>query len=102
LNNSKIAISPKGFTRYECFRHYEAARAGCVVITETNPNPDLWYLKESPFVQLNKWSDLRKCVTSLLEDPEELERLQQRTIKWWENCISEEAVARYMASKLNI
>lgn len=98
LAEAKIAISPFGFGRAECFRHFEAMRAGCVVITDRLPNT--WYFKDSPIIQIKQWSDLRQLINTLLADIGYLQSHQESTIKWWNDVCSPRGVARYMASAI--
>jgi hypothetical protein len=98
LATSKIALSPHGFWRAECFRHFEAMRAGNVIISDKLP--DTWYFKDSPIIQIEHWSQLRGVVNTLLSDGDRLIEIQKETIAWWENHCSPKAVASYMATKL--
>lgn len=99
LIESKISISPFGFGRAECFRHFESMRAGCIVITDRLP--DTWYFKDSPIIQINHWTSLKSLVGSLLANPQQMEEIQQKTIKWWEQFCSPSAVAAYMADVIS-
>jgi hypothetical protein len=98
LATSKIALSPHGFWRAECFRHFEAMRAGNVIISDKLP--DTWYFKDSPIIQIEHWSQLRGAVNSLLSDGDRLVEIQTKTIAWWNQKCSPRAVASYIASKL--
>jgi hypothetical protein len=91
LGDAKFAICPKGFTSAETFRHFEAMRAGAIVISE--PLPELEFYKSSPIICLNRWSDLRDVVTALLADPPKLQSIQSATLLWYERFCSEAAVA---------
>jgi hypothetical protein len=99
LADTKIAISPRGFWRPECFRDHEAMRAGCVIISD--PLFSTWYFKDSPIIQLDRWSSLKRVVNNLLASPQELQKRQMATLDWWERKCSPRAVAHYIASKLN-
>jgi hypothetical protein len=98
LATSKIALSPHGFWRAECFRHFEAMRSGNVIISDKLP--DTWYFKDSPIIQIEHWSQLRGVVNTLLSDGDRLVELQTETIAWWNQKCSPRAVALYIASKL--
>lgn len=98
LYNSKIVICPYGAVTPETFRHYEAMRAGCVIITLKMP--DVFPFQNSPIIQLNNWNELVPTIKSLLEDPSKLENLHAATLHWWRTKCSEDAVARYVIEKL--
>jgi hypothetical protein len=98
LSESKISISPFGFGRAECFRHYESMRSGNIVISDKLP--ETWYFSGSPIIQIANWSSLRQVIDSMLSDTHEMQRIQEQTIKWWTDVCSPPAVARYMAQKI--
>lgn len=98
LSDSKIVLSPKGFNSTECFRIYEAMRAGCVIISEKLP--DIFFYKESPIIQITNWREGLRIAKELLGDEERLQRIQDETIAWWESKCSEKATAYYMMSNL--
>jgi len=100
LYDAKIALCPCGFVSRESFRHYEALRAGCVVISE--PLPDTRFYRGSPIIVLDNWCNLRRVVQDLLREPERLQTLHHQTRKWWQDVCCEEAVARFMKDKLDL
>ena len=95
LAESKICLAPFGFGRAECFRHFEAMRAGSIVISDELP--ETWYLAGSPIIQIARWSSLRQVVHSLLADAKRMQEIQAATIDWWNKKCSPAAVARHMA-----
>ena len=94
IADSKIVLCPKGFNLPECFRHYEAMRAGCVIISEKLP-PTYFY-KDSPIIQISDWKEGLKIAGELINNNEKLEKLSKLTISWWENKCSEDATAQYV------
>jgi hypothetical protein len=98
LSESKIVLSPMGFNSSECFRLYEAMRAGCVIISEELP-PVLFY-HNSPIIQVSNWNDGIKIASELISDIKKMEVLQQKTLNWWESVCSEKATASYIFDKL--
>jgi hypothetical protein len=94
LSNSKIVLCPTGVISSECFRHYEAMRAGCVIISDKLPKT--YFYKESPIIQINDWREGLKIAAELQNNPGELERRSRLTLDWYEKRCSEEGVARYM------
>ena len=97
LVKTRIAPCPRG-NFAETFRHYEAARAGCVIVSD--PLPDEWYFQDHPFVILDRWSQFPETVMKLKSIPDELERLSQASLSWWKNKTCPAAVAKHMAEKL--
>lgn len=100
LSESKIVLCPKGFDRTECFRHFEAMRAGCVLISEKLPDNEFY--KGSPILEIDNWNEGLKLAKSLINDPPKLLQLHQETIEWWENKCSEHASAQYLVDKINL
>lgn len=98
LYNSKIVICPYGAVTPETFRHYEAMRAGCVIITLKMP--EVFPFQNAPIIQLNNWDELVPTIKSLLEDQSKLENFHAATLDWWRTKCSEDAVARYVIEKL--
>jgi hypothetical protein len=91
LSNSRIALCPKGYHTAETFRHYEALKSGCIVISERLP--DTWMYKGSPIVQLNSWRELRGTVKRLFRDPAYMEALHVQSLLWWDQKLSPKAVS---------
>ncbi len=98
LYNSKIVICPRGYDRSETFRHFEAMRAGCIIISEPLPKTRLY--RGSPIIELETWTDLQKTVKELLNSPTRLNELHQQTLDWWNNVCSEKATAMYIKEQL--
>lgn len=98
LANSKIALCPPGWKSAETFRHFEAMRAGCVIVS--GPLPDTRIYRGAPFVILEDWASLGDAVTELLSNPGQLQKLQKQTLSWWQSVCSEQAMARFIASQL--
>ena len=97
LANTKIALAPRG-NFDETFRLFEAAKLGCVVVSD--PLPQRWYHRDCPVVSIPQWSVLPGVLKGLLADPAKLSDLSQRTRQWWDAVLCEEAVARYIAKQL--
>jgi len=95
IANSKIVLCPKGFYSAECFRHYEAMRAGCVIVSEKLPNT--FFYKDSPIIQIATWEEGLKKVSQLLDNPVELEKISHSTRDWWNEKCSEHATAPYLS-----
>lgn len=97
LANTKVALAPRG-NFDETFRLFEAAKLGCVIVS--GPLPKRWYYRDSPVVSIPKWSTLREVLRDLLGDPPRLRELSLRTRQWWDQQLSEVAVASYIAERL--
>jgi hypothetical protein len=98
LYDCKIALCPTGVINRETYRHFEALRAGCVVLSE--PLPNQYFYTGSPIITVPSWHSLDEVVHTLLANPTELARLQQAGLAWWRDVCSEAAVARYIAGQL--
>lgn len=94
LSHSKIALCPKGFHSSETFRHYEALKAGCIVLSE--PLPATWMYEGSPIIQLQSWRELNKTIKKLMKDVSLQEELHHQALSWWETKLAPKAVANYM------
>jgi len=98
LQESKIALCPAGWKSAETYRHFEAMRAGCIVVSGPLPNTRLY--RDSPIVCLDNWDRLGSTITELLKDEVRMLELQRRTLKWWQEVCSEKAVAEYIRTRL--
>jgi hypothetical protein len=98
LYNSQIVLCPKGFLRAETYRHFEAMRAGCVIISEKLP--DTYLYRNSPIIQVDSWQEGVAVVEKLLNDPGLLSYHHQQTLKWWKNVCSELSTAQHVANRL--
>jgi len=94
IADSKIVLCPKGFQFAECYRHYEAMRAGCIIISEKLP-PTFFY-KDSPIIQISNWKEGLNIARELISDNTEMENRSKMTLEWWEKRCSENATAHYI------
>jgi hypothetical protein len=97
LANAKIALVPRGITDETC-RLFEAAKLGCVIVSETLPSR--WYYQDCPAIRVHKWSELPGVLSSLLSNHTKLEELSLRGRQWWDSTISEKAIAKFMAQRV--
>lgn len=98
MADSKIILCPNGFNLPECFRHYEAMRAGCVIISEKLP--DTYFYKDSPIIQISNWEEGMEIAKRLLDNPEKMQKISDATYKWWQQRCSENATAKYIMNTL--
>ncbi|WP_210519747.1 glycosyltransferase family protein [Hymenobacter terricola] len=95
IKNSKIVLTPHGSVVEECFRHYEAMKCGCVIISERLPENH--FFSGSPIIQIDDWKEADKIIKELLENPDRMQELHIAALQWWKDVMSESAVADYMA-----
>lgn len=98
LSDTKIVLCPKGFHSTECYRHYEAMRAGCIIISERLP--DTYLYKDSPIIQIENWNNIYDIINNLLSDSSRLNELSHASREWYEQKLSEKATAERMKSIL--
>lgn len=98
LMSAKIALCPRG-NFDETFRLVEAAKSGCVAITERLPARR--YHRGCPAVQLDAWDQLPDALERLLSDPNELAERATAMRAWWDEQLAEPAVARYIVTTLD-
>lgn len=98
LADSKIILSPMGFGNPECFRNFEAMRAGCVIISDKLPPTEFY--QGSPIIQIENWKEGLAWAQKLMKDQEMLQDYHLKTVDWWNQKCSERAVADYMKNKL--
>lgn len=96
LYNSKIAFCPKGVSKSECFRHYEAMKAGCIIISDKLPST--WFYLNSPIIEIEDWRNIRNLIKLLLSDTKLLDELSLKTKEWYESHMSPKAIAIYMGN----
>jgi hypothetical protein len=97
LMNSRIALCPRG-NFDETFRLFEAARAGCAIVSELLPAR--WYYQDAPITQIARWPDLNDTLRRLTADPVSLAATAGQTRQWWLDACSEAAIARYVLERL--
>jgi hypothetical protein len=98
LRDSKIALCPAGWKSSETFRHFEAMRAGCVLVSDVLPNTRIY--RNAPIIQVRDWRSLDKIVSDLLRDTKRMAELQRLSLEWWNNVCSEKAVAAFIAAQI--
>ena len=94
MAETKIALAPRG-SSVETYRFFEAMRQGCVVICDRLPPH--WFYVGCPAIQIDDWANLEAEVKALSADPERLADLHRRSLAWWDEKLSERAVAQVIA-----
>ena len=62
----------------------------------------IWFYLGCPAIQLDDWGDLEAEVKGLSADPERLADLHRRSLAWWDEKLSERAVAQVIAKCLEV
>ena len=97
LADTKIAVLPRGAV-LETSRLYEAARAGCVLVSLGLPNRP--FMKRCPAIILRSWGELAGLVEDLVAQPDRLRALSDASLRWWAEDCSEQAMGAAMARQL--
>jgi hypothetical protein len=97
MADTKIALAPRGSSIHTS-RFYEAMRQGCVVICDKLPPH--WFYAGSPAIQIDDWGNLEAEVKALAADPDRLADLHRQSLAWWDQKLSERAVAQVIAKCL--
>ena len=97
MADTKIALAPRG-SSVETYRFFEAMRQGCVVICDRLPPH--WFYVGCPAIQIDDWGNLEAEVKALAADAERLADLHRRSLAWWDEKLSERAVAQVIATCL--
>lgn len=98
LADAKIAIAPEGLYSNITFRHFEALLAGCVVISAHLP--DVPFYEDFPGIQVEDWQNLPGLIRDMLKNPEYLEHLQAKGIKYYYQGWAPKVVAGFIQKKL--
>jgi hypothetical protein len=97
MADTKIALAPRG-SSVETYRFFEAMRQGCVVICDRLPPH--WFYVGCPAIQIGDWGNLENEVKALAANPNRLMDLHRRSLAWWDEKLSERAVAQIIAQCL--
>jgi hypothetical protein len=97
LRRAKIVLCPRGGVA-ETYRFFEAAAAGCVVVSEALPGA--WYYDDHPAVIIRNWKRLGGILDRFLGDENRLKEMAARSIHYWNTRIRESVVAEYVVQRL--
>ena len=67
---------------------------GCIVIAEEQP--DHWFAATSPAFIMKDWRRLPDLLDELLEDPQRMSALQQKSLDYWNSTLAPAAVSLHM------
>lgn len=99
LENSKIAIVPRGVCVPESFRYFEALKSGCILLSSFPINDDdyrIWYYENSSAKFLDSWSDLNSDLIEDLLSDKSLEIYGQRNESYFRESISPIGLSKYI------
>lgn len=99
MSNTKIALVPCGSASLDTFRYYEAAKCGCVIITQQQNDYD--FLQDAPHIRINNWDNIAIMIQSLLSGPSHLNHISKNTYNFWKRKLSPEGAAKYILEKIN-
>lgn len=92
LGETKISLAPDG-TSVDTFRYVESFGSGCIVIS--TPKDNLWYYMNAPTIVIPNWSYLNDdLINQILSG--DIDELYNRNLEYYQNSLSEKAVANYM------
>ena len=99
LHDSQIVLCPPGNPGQETLRHFEAMRAGCIIISEKLPNTNCF--ADSPIIMIDNWKELDGIINELTSKPLRLSQEQNKMRSWWNDKCSEKATLNYIIEKVN-
>lgn len=87
LGDSVFAPAPMGNASVESCRPYDALEVGAIPIVERRLTLDYYrgLLGNHPLPTVDSWSEGRRLVKHLLNDPDQLRELHQTCLQWWLN-----------------
>lgn len=85
LMDSIFSPCPMGNVNIECDRVYEALECGSIPIVEKRWTLDYYrnLLGNHPLPTVRSWDEAAILLRRMIENPVELDRLQERCIAWW-------------------
>ena len=99
MSNTKIALVPNGSASLESFRFFEAAMAGCVIVSQQMPVVPMYNVAPTITVD-NNWTNLPDVIDMILDNREEMEYYSHASKAWYEYFCSPEGLADYMKKRL--
>jgi hypothetical protein len=87
LRQSAFAPAPMGNASLESPRLYDALESGAIPIIERRLTLDYFkgFLGKHPLPTVDSWSEGRRVMIKLLNDPARLDALQQECVGWWKD-----------------
>jgi len=103
LENSKIAIVPRGVCVPESFRYFEALKSGCVIISSypiKEKKYQIWYYDKSSAIFVDEWSELTKDLINNILQNDNLDKYEYLNKKYFENSVSPNALSIFIRKTL--
>lgn len=98
MSNTKIALVPCGSASLDTFRFFEAAKCGCVIISDIQNHYE--FMKGSPHLEVDNWSYITELIQSLLSGTVHINDLSNATYKFWKKRLSPEAASAFILRKV--
>lgn len=89
--NTIFAPHPRGWTTLNGMRLYETTICGCIPVIAApreHCEIDLKYEENPPWIFSESWDEAVKTCKNLLDDMDELQKMQDQNLNWWNNRIS--------------
>ena len=100
LLNARVVLCLHGNICAETYRHYEAASAGCVVVTPRLP--ETYAFRDNPFIEIDNIKSWLRALRALANEGDEaIAERGEATRQFWENRLSPKAAADYIYRQLN-
>jgi hypothetical protein len=86
LAQSAFAPAPMGNASLESCRLYDALKVGAIPIIERRLTLDYFrkFFGDHPLPTVRSWGEAHKFIVKMLDQPAEMDILQQRCLSWWE------------------
>jgi hypothetical protein len=94
LADAKVVLCPPGFRNVETFRHYEALRAGAVIVTEQLPDTVLY--RGCPLLTISTWEEGFDVARAVIDDAERLREIQRGSQRHFARVLAPAATAERM------
>ncbi len=99
MMQSRICVAPRGSVA-DSFRSFEGLRAGCLVVCNRLPADEFMY-PHAPLLIVHHWREIEGILKKYARDIAALEAWRARALAWWHDRLRPEAVAPWVAERLN-
>jgi hypothetical protein len=90
-NDSIFVINGRGNCSLDCFRIYESISAGAIPVIVGDPKEikNTFFYNDNipPLLFFNSWQQAVESCNSLLENPQQLQEIQNNLQLWWKNIL---------------
>jgi len=90
-NDSIFVINGRGNCSLDCFRIYESTCAGAIPVIVGDPKEikNTFFYNDNipPLLFFNSWQQAVESCNSLLENPQQLQEIQNNLQLWWKNIL---------------